>query len=174
MKLIVGLGNPGEKYKQNRHNVGWLLLDYLDKKMEGRGWKAEKMFEAEICEIEINGEKIILAKPQTFMNDSGKAVQKISKNNNLTSNDLVVVHDDLDIKLGEYKIQIGKGPKLHNGIESIENHMHTKEFTRVRIGVDNRSRENRIPGEAYVLQNFTSEELTVLNDVFKKITEELC
>lgn len=173
MKLIVGLGNPGEKYKLNRHNVGFMFVEYLCKWVDDREWKMEKKFEAEMCEIEIKSEKALLVKPQTFMNDSGKAVQKISKNNNLMPNDLIVIHDDLDIKLGEYKIQIGKGPKLHNGIESIENHMHTKEFTRVRIGVDNRSVENRIPGEAYVLQNFTPEEIIILNGVFSEIVIQI-
>lgn len=185
MKLLIGLGNPGEKYKQNRHNVGFMMLDYFVEQVQNSKlktqnhslkFKTDKYSHAEIAEIHVNREKIILAKPQTFMNESGKAVRKILTNNQFSiinkfsiSNDLYVVHDDLDIRLGEFKIQKGRGPKLHNGIESIENHLHTKDFWRVRIGVDNRNPENRIPGEAYVLQDFTGEELMILKTAFQEI-----
>ena len=182
MKLIVGLGNPGEKYRNNRHNVGYLFLDYIIQKKEVssinyqvssvKPFKRDKYSEAEITEIKLNNETIILAKPQTFMNESGRAVKKIvssMKYKVLIMNDMFVVHDDLDIKLGEYKIQLGKGPKLHNGIESIEKALGTTEFWRIRIGVDNRDSENRMPGEKYVLQDFTLEEKKTLQSNFDEI-----
>ncbi len=172
MKLIVGLGNPGEKYQGNRHNVGFMFVDYLEKKIEGGRRKIDKYLDVEIAKITFKNEAIILAKPQTFMNESGHAVKKIiNKLQLIMSNDLYVVHDDLDIRLGEYKIQKGKGPKLHNGIESIEQTLQTKDFWRVRIGVDNRDPEKRIHGEAYVLQDFTEEEREKIKHVFRSIVE---
>jgi PTH1 family peptidyl-tRNA hydrolase len=144
MKLIIGLGNPGEKYKNNRHNVGHMVADKLKAK-----------------------------KTDTFMNDSGVFVKKMFKARGLTPNDLYIIHDDLDIKLGEFKIQFGKGPKLHNGLESIENELGTTDFWRVRVGVDNRDPENRTSGEEYVLQDFTSEEKIVLDVVIKEICKKL-
>lgn len=172
MKLLIGLGNPGNKYQNNRHNVGFMFVDYL-KKVEERGWKMDKYIESEICEIEINNEKVILVKPQTFMNASGVSVLKLTKTYDLEPSNLYVIHDDLDIRLGEYKIQFGKGPKLHNGIESIEKSLRTKDFWRIRIGVDNRDLENRVSGENYVLENFTPEEATLIEAIFPRILNEL-
>ena len=173
MKLIVGLGNPGAKYRLNRHNVGWLFLDYLQEKVEDGGWKLEKKVEAETCKIKINSQEIILVKPQTFMNRSGAAVKKNVSSFRLHVSDLYVVHDDLDIRLGEFKIQKGKGPQLHNGIESIEQNLQTKDFWRVRIGVDNRDVNDRTNGERYILEDFNREELIILDRVFAQIHEEL-
>ena len=117
--------------------------------------------------------KLILAKPMTFMNDSGLAVQKLAAFYKLPATDIYVIHDDLDIGLGAYKIQKGIGPKVHNGVNSIEEKLGTKEFYRVRVGVDNREGENRIPGEDYVLQNFRKEEKKVLKEKIDIIVEEL-
>lgn len=182
MKLIVGLGNPWVKYQNNRHNVGWHFLDYLVQKIKlsiynyqfSISFQIEKKLEAAICKIEINGEEVILAKPQTFMNESGRAVSKILVKYEIRNTNYVyVVHDDLDIRLGKFKIQKSKGPKLHNGVESIEKTLRTSEFWRMRIGVDNRDPENRIAGEKYVLQNFTREERVVIKAVFTRVFEEL-
>lgn len=177
MKLIVGLGNPGEQYQNTRHNVGFQFLDYMYKKLEVssiKPFRFEKKLQTEIAEMKIRDEQFILTKPQTFMNESGSAVKKVMSNYQLTIDNVFVVHDDLDIPLGEYKIQRGKGPKLHYGVESIANHLHSKDFWRVRIGVDNRSTENRTPGEAYVLQDFVPEEVNRLKKgVFEKILDAL-
>jgi len=155
MKLLVGLGNPGAKYLNTRHNLGFMFLDYLQQQQ-----KLDK--------------QIKTLKPETYMNRSGIAVAKELRFYKLQPTDLIVVHDDLDLRLGEYKIQFGKGPKLHNGVESVEKILGTKEFWRVRIGVDNRNAENRIPGESYVLQSFTPEELTLLQtSLFPTITPEV-
>ncbi len=172
MILLIGLGNPGKDYENNRHNVGFLFLDSVLTKADNKGWRMENKFEAELSEVELNGKKVVLVKPQTFMNDSGCAVKKVKDFYKINTDEIFVVHDDLDIRLGEYKIQKGKGPKLHNGIESIEEKLGTKEFTRIRIGVDNRNPENRMPGEAYVLQNFTHDEMNDLNSVFQKAYQE--
>ena len=154
MKLLVGLGNPGAKYTNTRHNIGFMFLDYLEQQQ-----KLDK--------------QVKTLKPETYMNQSGMAVVKKLSFYKLQPADLIVIHDDLDLPLGEYKIQFGKGPKLHNGVESVEQAIGTKEFWRVRIGVDNRSLENRVPGDLYVLQNFLPEEKTKLLKLFPEITKAL-
>lgn len=155
MKLIIGLGNPGIKYQNNRHNAGYMYVDYLKSQMSNV--KSD----------------IIIAKTATYMNLSGKSVQALMQKNKTKLEDLIVVHDDLDIPLGKFRIVKGYGPKLHNGIESIENHLGTKDFLRIRIGVDNRTPENRTSGIDYVLQNFTEEEAKTLLATFPHITKLL-
>lgn len=194
MKLIVGLGNPGETYKNNRHNVGFMFVDSLAKQFSNdTQFKFDKYLQSEYLQLPllppttnnqqpITSNQLILAKPQTFMNKSGEAVSKLlsrfllspTTNNQQPTTNLIVVHDDLDIPFGKFHIQVGRGPLLHNGLESIENHIKTKEFTRVRIGVDGRTPERKIDGETYVLQDFTNEELfTLQSDLFSKILAQL-
>jgi PTH1 family peptidyl-tRNA hydrolase len=150
MKLIVGLGNPGEKYRNNRHNIGQMAADALLSRNLPRN--------------------ISVKKTNVFMNESGSEVKKLL--GGLDSNNLYIIHDDLDIPLGAYKIQKGKGPKLHNGILSIENELGTPDFWRVRIGVDNRKGDST-PGEEYVLQDFTEEEKEELKEVINKVAQEI-
>ena len=186
MKLIVGLGNPGEKYENNRHNVGFMFVDYLLQKIYDENsirqltdkFEYDKYLLSNIYE----GKEIVLAKPQTYMNKSGDAVKKLlerfptpshqppTTNHPSTSlrASLIIVHDDLDIPFGKFKIQT-QGPKQHNGITDIQNKLRTMDFLRVRIGVDARPPENRMDGEEYVLQNFTEEERSKLPELFKKI-----
>ncbi len=153
MKLIIGLGNPGEKYKGNRHNVGYMVVDALNSGDLPSG--------------------IIAKKTDCFMNDSGESVKKLINFYKINPSDLYIVHDDLDIPLGQYKIQKGVGPKVHNGVNSIEDVLNDNDFWRVRIGVDNRDPENRTQGMDYVLQDFTSEEENVLAGVIKQIVADL-
>ncbi|OGY11094.1 MAG: hypothetical protein A3A58_03235 [Candidatus Blackburnbacteria bacterium RIFCSPLOWO2_01_FULL_41_27] len=153
MKLIVGLGNPGEKYRNNRHNAGFMVVEYLERIGLPEGVAAKKT--------------------DTFMNDSGRAVEKFIKNYKLKIENLYIAHDDLDLPLGQYKIQLGIGPKVHNGLISIEGILSDINFWRVRIGVDNRDPQNRVPGEAYVLQDFTPEEHKILEEVIKKASQEV-
>ncbi|MFI5241192.1 MAG: aminoacyl-tRNA hydrolase [Microgenomates group bacterium] len=153
MKLIIGLGNPGEKYVNTRHNVGFFLCDSLEESKTGSSF--------------------VIKKSDSFMNDSGGFVQKMLNKYKVKPEDLYIVHDDLDIKLGDYKIQFGKGPKVHNGINSVEEKISTNNFWRVRIGVDNRDLDNRTPGEEYVLQDFTPQEVETVNGVLKEICKKL-
>lgn len=166
MKLIVGLGNPGEKYKGNRHNVGFMFADYLS---NGGVFKKDKYLLSEICEID---KYLVFIKPQTYMNKSGDAIAACIKRYSITdiSNALIVIHDDLDIPFGKFKIQM-QGPKQHNGLTDIQNKLRTMDFLRIRIGVDSRPIENRMNGEDYVLQDFTFEEKNQLQELFKKIEE---
>ncbi len=151
-KLVIGIGNPGEKYKNNRHNVGVMLVDFLSSKLTSN---------------------FILKKSDSFMNDSGVFIRNILKSSNSKPENLYVVHDDLDIPLGQYKIQFAKGPKVHNGISSVEKELGSNEFWRIRIGVDARSLEDRTPGERYVLEDFNASEMEILNKVFNEICSSL-
>lgn len=145
MKLIIGLGNPGTKYLKNRHNAGHMFVEWA---ISNKQWAI---------------------KSNVFMNDSGKFVKaNLSNLTNLAN--LFIAHDDLDIPLGKYKIQFGVGPKVHNGILSIENSLNTKDFWRIRIGIDNR--KNPVEGEKYVLEDFTNEELEILEGVFNAIIKD--
>jgi PTH1 family peptidyl-tRNA hydrolase len=152
MRLIVGLGNPGRKYQNTRHNTGFLVVDQLKSRIS-------------------DGFKIF--KSDEFMNESGSFVKKLVDRYKIDLNNLYVIHDDLDIRLGEYKIQFGKGPKDHNGILDIEQKLGTKDFWRVRVGVDNRPLDGRPMGEEYVLQNFTEEERKILDKVIKAVCHEI-
>lgn len=171
MKLIVGLGNPGGEYKNTRHNVGQIFIDKLAKAMNAAVWKKNEKVDAYIC---LRKPLAILAKPTTFMNESGKTIKKIFKYFKFKSiSETVVVHDDLDLRLGAYKIQKGHGPQLHNGVNSIEEEFGSEWFTRVRIGVDNRDPEGRLPGEKYVLQKFSDDELSIVNSTCDRAIPEL-
>ena len=150
MKLIIGLGNPGKEYENNRHNVGYLAVEKLIKKRLPRD--------------------VVAKKTNCYMNKSGELVEKLVEQYHLNPSNLWVIHDDLDIPIGSFKIQKGKGPKLHNGINSIEEKLRTQDFWRVRVGVDNRDPQSRISGEEYVLKDFTFEEMELL----KTVLEELC
>jgi len=167
MKLIVGLGNPGSQYKNNRHNVGFMVVDRL----VTAAFENSGKLKAEL----IKGERAVVAKPTTFMNDSGEAVSLLSSFFKVPSTDTYAIHDDLDIPLGEYKMQFGVGPKVHNGVNSIEAKLGTKDFWRVRVGIENRNREEgpQISGEEYVLKNFNEDEIKVRDTVINKVVEEL-
>lgn len=161
MKVIIGLGNPGKNYAKTRHNTGHMVIDELHKQISN--------FQFSIFN------QIKILKSDKFMNESGEFVKKILNSSNLDSSNLIVVHDDLDIPLGHFKIQFGKGPKDHNGILSIEKEIETKDFWRIRIGVENRNLESRISnlGKNYVLQNFTDEERKILDGVIKNACKKL-
>lgn len=156
MRLIVGLGNPGKKYQNNRHNVGQMLIEYLVVKFKSYKVKELKFF-----------------KTSVFMNESGKEVKKLAMNYELSATSLYVAHDDLDIPIGKFKIVLGRGPQLHNGLESIEEALGTNEFWRIRIGVENRTPENRPSGEAYVLSDFTEVEKEIILKTFPVIADRL-
>ena len=187
MKLIVGLGNPGNTYTHTRHNVGFLALDEVvnklknkpphfagsrhTTKLDNRGgkikklknFKYEKKFDAEILQVEIDGEKILLAKPQTFMNNSGEAVRKIAHFYKIDPTvDVFVLHDDVDIPLGDIRIKKSGSSAGHNGVQSIIDHFGTDEFTRVRIGVG-RPPEG-VATDVYVLQDLRTEEQKIVRD----------
>ncbi len=173
MTILIGLGNPGVKYQNNRHNVGKLLIDYFISQLTC--WQVDELKEKNKTMAKIfKNNDLILTKSETFMNLSGLMVKKIFKMFYVPRSTLYIIHDDLDIPLGKFKIQFGQGPKLHNGIKSIEETLKTKDFWRIRIGVDNRKKENWIEGEDYVLQDFSKEEKEILETaVFPKILTKI-
>lgn len=171
MKLIVGLGNPGKKYEKTRHNVGFLILDILHQNLLTHGindWELSKKFNALISGCVINNEKVILVKPMTFMNKSGEAVQNIGHYYKLHQRDIIVVHDDKDILLGEIKIQENRGSAGHNGIKSIIEHIGTQDFLRIRVGIANENKKKMLDIPKFVLKKFTILEKKKLQ---KSITE---
>ncbi|MEK7557729.1 MAG: aminoacyl-tRNA hydrolase [Patescibacteria group bacterium] len=180
-KIIVGLGNPDKQYKKTRHNIGWLAIDVLANKLN-LTWQNNKKFSAEIAK----NNEIILVKPLTYMNNSGQSVQAVltfykllpkkfnlltNKNSDL-SQILTVIHDDLDIDFGKYKISIDSRSAGHNGVESIIKNLKTKNFKRIRIGIKNFSL-TKIPAEKFVLQNFNKEEFIILNKLISEIINDL-
>jgi len=136
MILIAGLGNPGKKYQGTRHNIGFLVIDQLKT---------------------LNPEGVVLAKPQTFMNNSGKAVKSLLGDYKEKPENLIVVHDDIDLPLGKIKIAKDRGAAGHKGVESIIKELKTKNFTRLRIGIQPKSGKPR-KSEIFVLQKFKKEE----------------
>jgi len=138
--------------------------------MANENWLTVKKFNSLIVNSQPS---LIFVKPQTFMNASGIPVKNLAAFYKIKISDIWVLHDDLDIKLGDYKIQKGVGPKLHYGISSIEQNLGASDFWRARIGVDNREEVNRIPGEEYVLQNFSEEESPLLSKVIDQVVSEL-
>lgn len=175
IKLIVGLGNPGEKYKKNRHNTGFRAVDKIADKLNFSpptgGFNFQSKFNADVLEGMIDNEKIILAKPQTFMNESGIAVKAISDYYKIPIENITVIHDDLDIPLGEYKIAKNRSSAGHKGVQSVIDHLETKDFTRIRIGIG--TAENKIFMEKFVLENFTEKEQEIVDEIIEKVCEEV-
>ncbi|HLD31605.1 MAG TPA: aminoacyl-tRNA hydrolase [Patescibacteria group bacterium] len=155
MKLIVGLGNPGKNYARTRHNAGFIALDLLLKKISpDRSWELSKKFNAEIATVATKNGRVILAKPMTFMNASGQAVQLLAHYHKVNPPDIIVIHDDKDLSLGTHKIQTDRGAAGHNGVISIFTHLKTQNIVRVRLGIASESGK-KIPDTAdFVLKNF--------------------
>ncbi len=178
-KIIIGLGNPGKEYQQTRHNAGFMFLDYLQTRLSLPAFSLNKKIQAKVSVMT----NLLLVKPQTFMNLSGEAVKKTLMYfcDNFTQatqqselfNNLFIVHDDLDLEVGQYKIQQGVGPKQHNGLLSIYQVLGTQGFWHVRIGVDDRDGSRVLPSEKYVLQKLTKTQLSAIKEVFEKITTEI-
>lgn len=157
MKLIVGLGNPGEKYKKTRHNAGFFVVDALSSCYSSAG-KTPEVGSAETSGVkEAAGENFACFKPQTGMNSSGNAVKREVEKKDADLDNLLVVHDDLDIELGEYKLQKAKGAAGHNGVLSVIDYLGSNDFWRLRVGIG-RPPESIDPAE-YVLEEFTKNEL---------------
>ena len=163
--LIVGLGNPGDEYVCTRHNVGFMAVMYLAG--DDAKWKNE--FSARTFITNVDGRRVIFAMPQTYMNDSGRAVRAILDFYTIPIEYLVVIHDDMDLKLGDVRTKIGGSSAGHNGIKSIDASVG-REYMRVRIGIDHpRDHGLNIDAADWVLGRFTSEQLSVIDEVIKKI-----
>ncbi|WP_455482655.1 aminoacyl-tRNA hydrolase [Bartonella sp. B35(2025)] len=169
MWLIAGLGNPGLHYQNNRHNIGFMAIDAIYKSFSFSPWS--KKFQAEISNGFISGEKILLIKPQTFMNLSGQAISKILQFYKLESKNLIVIYDELDLLPGKIRIKTGGGHNGHNGIKSVDAHCGTG-YCRVRLGIGHPGSKELV--HQHVLGNFTKSDqewlLPLLDTIAKNIT----
>lgn len=169
MKLVAGLGNPGKKYKNTRHNVGFFVVESIFEKLGIDKWGLKKRHQADIAFYD----DILLAKPQTFMNSSGESVSSLANYYKIVSDDIFIIYDDLDLLLGEAKIQKAKGPKDHKGLNSIVRSLGSDNFWHVRIGIESRDKKNKTPGDQYVLEKFSEKEEKVVSKVIKNTASEL-
>ncbi len=153
--LIVGLGNPGDRYQQTRHNAGFLVVEALAK-TKTIDWEYKEKPDAMLA----GNRQLLLVKPQTFMNLSGKSVAIMMRLERIKLDQLIVIHDDLDLSLGTAKVSFAKGPHGHNGVTSVEQELTSTKFWRVRVGVENRTAEQRrgLPGEKFVLSKMDYED----------------
>ncbi|MDX9913208.1 MAG: aminoacyl-tRNA hydrolase [Candidatus Moranbacteria bacterium] len=192
MKIIIGLGNPGEKYLKTRHNVGFIVLDELQKKLKFPEFEFNKKFNALISEKNItrenhkmgflnklfsfnNEEKVVLVKPQTFMNNSGKSIRSIFDFYKISPRDLLIINDDLDILVGKYKLAANSSARGHNGVQSVIDHIGTQSIQRIKIGVEKETgrASRQTPGEKFVLENFTPEELNKVISLSDNLITEI-
>lgn len=164
MKLIVGLGNPGEKYEKNRHNIGFLILEKIAEK-EKITFRLESMYDSRYAEMGDIDHRIKLVQPQTFMNDSGRAVEKTKNYYKIDSGDIWVIHDDVDLEEGKIRVQLGGSSAGHKGVQSVIDHIGDQ-FWRIRVGV---GRSEDIPTESWVLMNFNDEKK--LEEIVDKVAE---
>jgi PTH1 family peptidyl-tRNA hydrolase len=149
--LVVGLGNPGRQYENNRHNVGWMVVDELARR-HGGSWKGK--FSGQLAEIRVDGHKVALLKPETYMNLSGGPVGAAARFFKVEPEAVLVVHDEGDFDLGRLQARRGGGLAGHNGLRSIAQHLKTQDFLRLRVGVGRPERGDRRPLADYVLSDF--------------------
>lgn len=170
MYLIVGLGNPGAEYARTRHNAGFLLVE----KLAGRWrmeWTVERKFQARVARGEGCGQRVLLCQPQTFMNLSGEAVGEISGFYRLPPDRMVIVVDDADLPLGEIRLRPGGSSGGHHGLESIEQHLGSREFARLRIGIGRQDGARQITG--HVLGKFDATESGILEKVLERAADQV-
>ncbi len=158
MKIIVGLGNPGGKFKLNRHNIGFILAEEIAKKYSQSIWISK--FNGSYCKCLFEDQKFLILKPETFMNNSGKSIKAITSFFKTKASDLIIIHDDLDINLGRIKIKFSGGHAGHNGLKSIHE-VIGDQYTRIRIGIGRPN--DRAQVSSYVLSNFSISEYNQLD-----------
>jgi len=167
MVLIVGLGNPGQKFKTTRHNIGYLVLDNFQRKNNFPDFRLLKSCSSLVSKGKIAKKNIILAKPQIFMNDSGIAVRSLMLKFRISISELYVVHDDKDIEIGKIKISKNRSSAGHNGVESVINSLKSKNFVRFRIGIKPKNRKIKNL-KKFVLEEFNEDEKNIIEKVLEK------
>lgn len=170
MKVLVGLGNPGKEYELTRHNLGFVVVDRVVAEQK-LSWQEKPKLRASIAK----DSHFVAIKPLSFMNNAGQPVRAVIDYffDQPDLSQMWVVFDDLDLELGKYKIQFGKGPHGHNGLLSLYEHLGTDQFWHVRVGVDGRAGERVIPPDRYVLNQFDVSEKNILNQVLEQVTQNL-
>ena len=169
LTAVIGLGNPGAAYAGTRHNAGHEVLDAIAREFLCENFSENKKINSAVGKTS----DYLFAKTLTYMNLSGQAVRSLVDYYQLETSQVYIIHDDLDLELGTYKIQFGKGPELHNGLLSIYQHLGTKNFWHVRVGVDNRQGSRAMEPSDYVLQHFSTEERAAFDIALRKLVEEL-
>ncbi len=177
MKLIVGLGNVGSEYEDTRHNLGFMIVDKIAKESETE-FDFDKKINAEIGKGRFNDKSVILAKPHTFVNKSGEAVKKLKTKYKLKNEDIILIHDDLDIEFGNFKLSLGKDSGGHRGVQSVIDHLKTNKFWRLKIGTANRKlaalrhqkvlKDKKDSVAGFVLSKFTPAEQAELKKIIKE------
>lgn len=167
MKLIVGLGNPGRRYKKTRHNVGFMFVDEIARNMKEK-FKLDASKKSEICEFTMNNEKIILVKPQTYMNLSGDAVKIVANYYGIDISEILVIHDDMDLDVGHIRIRQKGSSAGHKGMQNIIDCFNSNEIARVRIGISKPIGELVIN---YVLEDFLKEEMIQISGFFDEAVD---
>ena len=166
MKLVVGLGNPGKEYINTRHNIGYSFVDYyLDKKFGDVNWT--KKFDGKYTQVVVDKEKVIFLKPETFMNLSGNSVRKIVDYFDISLDDILIISDDLDLFVGNYKLRLDGSCGGHNGLRDIENKLGTNKYKRLKIGISN---DKNSDTKDYVLGKFSKDELESFKTLFHQLS----
>ena len=172
MKIVIGLGNPGLKYKFTRHNIGFRIVDGLAQDIETE-FKKVKSYYSLISREMINNHKIMLVKPQTFMNLSGRAVTRVASYYKIPLQDLLIVYDDLNLELGQIRIRKKGSAGGHKGMESIMQYLHSEEIPRLRIGIGSPSVNFNLDCVSYVLSNFNGDEENKIKEIIKLSTKAI-
>ncbi len=168
MRLVVGLGNPGSGYAKNRHNVGFMAVDDFVRRHGFGPWRAK--FQGQLSEGSIGGDKVLVLKPETYMNLSGQSVGAAMRFHKLTLNDVIVLHDELDLPPGRIRVKQGGGAGGHNGLKSIDAHLG-KDYWRLRIGIGHPGDRDRVTG--HVLSDFAKAEAVWLEPLLDAIADHL-
>ena len=165
--IVFGLGNPGDRYAKTRHNAGILVLQHL---LERTGSKVKShKTGALVAEVSLAGESVVLARSTGYMNESGRPLGQLVRFYKTSPEQVIVVHDELDIPFGEVRIKVGGGTAGHNGLKSVGNHLSSKEFVRVRIGISRPA--GQMDAADYVLQNFSGSERSQLDDLIERAAD---
>lgn len=174
-KIIIGLGNPEPSFDYTRHNAGFMTINYLAEKFSSNPFSSNKKIKSHLTHT--SDEQVLLIKPDTFMNESGTAVRAVLDFYKWDIREMgeqtFVIHDDLDLELGTFKVQFAKGPYQHNGLTSLYQHLGTKNFWHVRIGVDGRSGERTQPPADYVTNKFPPDELVLFERTKLEVVDYL-
>ena len=160
--LVAGLGNPGGQYTATRHNVGWLVVDELASR---HGGTYRGKFSGQLSEVRVDDRRVALLKPETYMNESGRSISAAARFFKAVAEDVLVVHDDVDLEVGRLQARLGGGLAGHNGLRSIKSHLHTEDFLRVRIGVGKPASKEQ--GADHVLSKFGKRERTEIDVVLQ-------
>ena len=169
MHLIAGLGNPGADYETTRHNAGFMLVERLAERW-GAGWTKERRFDARVARAERGGNKVLLCEPQTFMNLSGEAVGGLAKFYQLPLGRILVAVDDADLPIGEIRLRPGGGSGGHHGLDSVTQHLGSREYARLRIGIGRRNEAREITG--HVLGKFSPGEGALMQQVLARAADQ--